>query len=300
MRKIVLLLLTLVSIGANALVPIVEPTLSKNPTGIAPAYFGPNALPVPDMQDGRVESNLRVELAGDGYWGYEGDRTADVFARVCVPLFTRWANLTIWMPLQEWYRMTPERQRTCRLQDTTIIAGHGAGDAYVTTNIQLLSGDFPCFAGRDRRYWYPDISLRAAIKSASGGQFGLARHFDNPGYWFDVAIGENLLPATCPVALRLSGTAGFLCWQTDNGRQNDAVLYGLKLALRQQYVSLSAAWQGYVGWENYGDRPMVVKVTLAGHVGQFEPFVNYQYGIRDYPFHMLRVGFAYNFNILRL
>ena len=42
------------------------------PTGVAPAFFGPNALPVPDMSDGCAQSELKVELAADAYFSYDG------------------------------------------------------------------------------------------------------------------------------------------------------------------------------------------------------------------------------------
>ena len=93
-------LLVLGCCGARAVVPITRPNLGEAP-GIAPAYFGPNALPIPDMSDGRTESHLRLEIAGDGYFGYQCDRTADVFARAYIPLFTARVNLTLWMPVQE-------------------------------------------------------------------------------------------------------------------------------------------------------------------------------------------------------
>ena len=47
-----------------------------------------------------------------------------------------------------------------------------------------------------------------------------------------------------------------------------------------------------------GDKPMSVKATLSGHVRDFEPYVSYQYGIKDYPFQQLRVGLVYNFDML--
>lgn len=280
-----------------ATVPIISPCLG-DPTGIAPAYFGPNAFPVPDMLDGRVQNCLRVEIAGDGYFGFQGDKTADAFARVFIPLFTDRVNLTLWMPVTEWYQMTPERQRVCGMQDSVAIAGHGAGDAYFSTDIQIL---------RDKK-WAPDIALRAACKSASGGQYELTRHYDCPGYFFDLSLGQSWYLGERQsgdkargegVELRLAGSAGFLCWQTDNGRQNDAVMYGLQLLLKSQYVSFRTTWSGYVGWEDMGDRPMIIKGRLAGHAKGFEPYVEYQYGIKDYPFHMLRVGLAYHIDILK-
>lgn len=300
MRLCWLSILLLICTSASALVPVDKPNL-RDDTGIAPLYFGPNAFPVPEVLDGRVQNHLRVEIAGDGYFGFQGDKTADAFARVFIPLFTDRVNLTIWMPVMEWYEMTPERQRVCRLQDSVAIAGHGAGDAYFSTDIQIL---------RDKK-WAPDIALRAACKSASGGQYELARHYDCPGYFMDLSLGKSWFLGTenrkvktektqaMGVELRVAGSAGFLCWQTDNGRQNDAVMYGLQMLLKSQYVSLRTTWSGYVGWENMGDCPMIIKGRLDGHAKGFEPYVEYQYGIKDYPFHQIRVGLAYNIDILK-
>ena len=286
MKRVVIIIALVLSLGVYAEVPIVAPNL-REPTGIAPAYFGPNALPVPDMLDGRTQDKLRIELAADGFFRYEKDQTADLFARIYIPLWTPRVNLTVWMPIMEWYRMTPERQRTCRLQDSIPLSGHEAGDVYISTDIQLLKA----------RKYTPDIAFRAAFKTASGGSFDKARFFDNSGYWFDLAVGKSLTVKSWE--LRLAGSLGFLCWQTDNSRQNDALMYGVQLLVKQEYVSLRATWGGYMGWEKHGDRPMTVKVQVAGHVKGFEPYVAYQYGIKDYPFHQVRVGLAFNIDILK-
>ena len=296
-RHILFILLLLDAVFPYAAVPIVPPKLSES-TGIAPAFFGPNALPVPDMLDGRTQPALRMELATDGFFGYEKDKTADLYARVNIPLWTDRVNLSVWMPIMEWYSMTLERQRTCRLQDKEPIQGHEAGDVYVSTDIQLLKA----------RKYTPDIAFRAALKTASGGSFDKARYFDSPGYWFDVAVGKSMYIGKGVSAmdnenafleLRLAGSLGFLCWQTDNGRQNDALMYGLQLFAKAKYVSLRATWGGYRGWEKSGDRPMSIKAQVNGHIKGFEPFVAYQYGIKDYPFHQLRIGLAYNLDILK-
>ena len=265
----------------RAEVPIVKPDLSK-PTGIAPAYFGPNALPIIDMSDGLTQRDLSVELAGEGYFGYQQhNNTADIFARVHVPLFTRWANLSIWMPVFGWYDQYDGK-------------GSGAGDVYISTDIQVLHNEW--FKTEKAKY-IPQMTVRVGVKTASGEQFERRRHFDNPGYFFDLAIGQSI--PIGPVSLRFAGTAGFLCWQTDNARQNDAVMYGLQAALQHEYFSMHATWGGYVGWERHGDAPMSIKIRAAGHVKGFEPFVQYQYGIKDYPFHHVRVGLIYHINILK-
>ena len=279
-----ILLCTLYSVLCTplfALTPTEKPDLSE-PTGIAPAYFGPNALPVPDMLDGRTQEQLRVELAADGYLGRHGNRTADVFARVCVPLFTRWANLNVWMPVYEWYRQA----------DGT---GNGAGDVYLSTDIQVLHNEW--FKSEKAKY-IPQMAVRLGMKTASGGQFERKRHYDCPAYFFDLSMGQSI-PLPDDVSLRFAGSAGFLCWQTDNGRQNDAVMYGLQASMQHTYFSLQATWGGYVGWERYGDAPMTLKARAAGHIKGFEPYVQYQLGIQDFPFHQIRVGIVYNINVLK-
>lgn len=260
---------------------VVGQVYAFTPTGVAPAFFGPNALPVIDMSDGLTSSQLRVELAADGYFGYNGDKTADLFARVRVPLFTRWANLVVWMPVYEWYSQA----------DGT---GSGAGDVYISTNVQVLHNEW--FKSANAKY-IPQMTVRVGVKTASGEQFQRKRHFDSPGYFFDLAIGQTI-PAN-QVSLRFAGSVGFLCWQTAEARQNDAVMYGLQARLNHEYFSAQVEWGGYVGWERYGDAPMSLKVRAAGHIKGFEPFVQYQWGIKDYPYHQIRVGLAYNINILK-
>ena len=250
------------------------------PTGVAPAFFGPNALPVIEMSDGRTSDKLQLELAADGYFGYNGDKTADLFARVRVPLFTRWASLSVWMPVYEWYTQT----------DGT---GSGAGDVYLATEVQVLHNDW--FKTDNARY-IPQATLRLGMKTASGGQFERKRHFDSPGYFFDLSIGQSI--PVGPVDIRFAGSVGFLCWQTGEARQNDAVMYGLQAKMKHEYLSLVATWAGYWGWEHYGDAPMILNVRATGHIQGFEPFVQYQWGIQDYPFHQLRVGLVYNIAIL--
>ena len=256
------------------------------PTGVAPAFFGANALPVPDMSDGRTYEQLRVEVAADGYfgssrWNNAESQTADLFARVHVPVFTRWANVSVWMPLYEWYKQA----------DGT---GSGAGDVYLSTEVQVLHNAW--FKSEKAKY-IPQMTIRLGMKTASGGQYERRRHYDCPAYFFDAAIGESF--GLGAIELRVAGSVGFLCWQTATARQNDAVMYGLQATLRHEYASLQATWGGYVGWENYGDRPMSIKVRAAGHVQGFEPYVQYQYGIKDFPYHQVRVGLAYNIDILK-
>ena len=122
------------------------------------------------------------------------------------------------MPVMEWYRNSDENMDVCRIPEEhreDARKGHLSGDVYVSTDIQVL---------KEKR-WRTDWVVRAALKTASGGEYYHARYYDSPGYFFDTSLGKSFsLGRDAKWNHRLRGalSTGFLCWQTDNGRQNDA------------------------------------------------------------------------------
>lgn len=276
--------------SVNAQTPVLSPDLSV-PTMIAPAYFGPNAFPVPDMLDGTTSSDLRVELYGDGFLcGMTGnpadDVTLDLFAKATIPLFTDRVNLVLWMPVVEWFRSYPAVNVLRRVQDPDAMkTGIDSGDAYVSTDILIL----------DESKQGCGLVLRAAMKTASGNSYGTARVYDAPGYFFDVAAGRNVIVSSDgKSAFRVALSAGFLCWQTANGRQNDAVMYGALASYKAGHFNVELNYGGYVGWEGKGDRPMTLKAKLAWSFGRLSINAMYQAGFVDWPFHQVRLGAAYS------
>ena len=271
--------------------PVVKPDLGV-PTLVAPAYFGPNAFPVPDMLDGSTSGDLKVELYGDGFLCSmtsvpTDDLTLDLFAKATIPLFTDRVNLVVWMPVVEWFRSGPDVNRLRRIQDPDRwITGIDSGDAYVSTDILVM----------DERKRGCGMVLRAALKSASGNSFGTARMYDAPGYFFDLSVGRNIKEsADSKTVVRVALTAGFLCWQTANGRQNDAVMYGALASLKTGPFKAEVNYGGYVGWEQKGDRPMTLKTKLAWSFGRCSLNAMYQVGFMDWPFHQIRLGATYSF-----
>lgn len=280
------------SAKAIAQVDIVRPNMGSK-TKIAPAYFGPLAFPVPDMLDGRTSSGLRVELYGDCFLGtttssVTDDITADIFARLTIPLFTPKVNLTVWMPIVEYYYSTPEVNAYRRVSHEGVLRGVQSGDVYVSIDVRLLS--------QERHHL--DITARAVLKTASANDFAQARCYDSPGYYFDVAFGRELLPKNKDNDFRVAVSSGLLCWQTDNGRQNDAIMYGLKLAYRHKSFMIDTTFGGYYGWERYGDAPMTLKTNLSYRLGDLTLNLAHQVGFKDWPFHQIRVGATYTFDIL--
>ena len=280
----------LLAVGALAATPVISPNLRAQ-TEIAPLWFGPNAFPVPEMASGLLESTASVELAGDYFQGHLADgldQTFDVFLRIHLPLWSERAALTVWMPVVEFWRTdaTVDAARHI-LSDPSKDPGHDSGDVYISADFQLVTETF----------FRPSILLRSVLKTASGNNFGYARYYDSPGYFFDMTVGKSIGP------LRIAATTGFLCWQTDNGRQNDAVQYGLAAFFTPgdipycapwlRGLSLSAQWAGYTGWERHGDSPQTLQARLSYRFNQFEPYVFAQYSLKDWPFTQLRLGIVY-------
>ena len=279
---------------AEAQTAIVNPDFDV-PTKIAPAYFGPNAFPVPDMLDGRTSSELKVELYGDCFLGtttghVADDVTGDLFAKLTVPLFTQKANLTVWLPLFEAFHTSAEVNALRRLPepfDKTDLQGVDVGDLYVSADVRILN--------QERHK--VDMTARAVLKTASANQFYKGRCYDAPGYFFDAAVGRNFELGN-ESNLRVAVSTGFLCWQTDNGRQNDAVMYGALVAYTYKRFTIDTCFGGYAGWESDGDRPMTLKTNLSYRIGDWSVRVGHQVGFMDWPYHQIRVGATYAFDIL--
>lgn len=296
--KRLLTLLAIVIICADKLyaqTEINKPNLSI-PSQIAPAYFGPNAFPIPDMSDGRVTSDLKLELYGDGFLCQmtsdpTDDITFDLFAKATIPLFSDRVNLVIWMPVIEWFHSSPPVNRLRRIPDPERdITGIDSGDAYVSTDILLI----------DENKRGMGVVLRAALKSASGNSFSTARVYDAPGYFFDIAAGRNIYTSKDEkTILRLALSTGFLCWQTGNGRQNDAVMYGISSSVKSGRFTGRIDFGGYVGWEGMGDHPISIKTKLSWQIKDFSIDLMHQAGIQHWPFHQLRLGTTWSYPILK-
>ena len=296
--KRLLTALTILIICASSLyaqTDIIQPDL-MTPSQVAPAYFGPNAFPVPDMSEGRLSSDLKLEIYGDGFLcnmtpNPTDDITLDIFAKATIPLFSKRVNLVVWMPIIEWFQSSPAVNHMRRIKNPDRqIRGLDSGDAYLSTDILLV----------DETKRGMGVVFRAALKSASVNSFSTARAYDAPGYFFDIATGRNLFTSQNEnTILRLSLSAGFLCWQTGTGRQNDAVMYGIASSLKSGCFTGRVDFGGYVGWEGMGDHPITIKTKASWQIKSFSIDVMYQAGIQHWPFHQIRIGTTWSYPILK-
>ena len=178
------------------------------------SFFGPNALPVPDVMNGNIDSLKTIEVDGGYNWS-KGDKTKDTYIKGYLPLFkNRIAFVLDAVPI-EWYKMDTVT-RDLRAARNRSGEGKAGGDIYFQTLIALL---------KDHKK-LPDVSLRIALRTASGTNLRNARYTDGPGYFFDLSAGKNF--KTNSIVLRPYAMAGFYVYQTNDLEhlQNDCVMFG--------------------------------------------------------------------------
>ena len=255
----------------------------------APAWFGPNANPVPEFTDGRIPAKTSISLMGDYYFGY-GDETKNGYFKIEIPLVAERVSFKIWSTVFEHYKVTPELSDYRQMNGN--LSGKSNGDFYVQTRISLL---------KEKKY-APAIILNSTLKTASGTNFNERRYFDTPGYYFDVEFAKSIhIKGKFINELRAVGNLGFLCWETTGSRQNDAPMYGVKIIAGNQNWKLDNTLSGYWGWmhtsatygADYGDAPLVYAAKLTIMKSKIDYFAQYQYGINDFPYHQLRLGISF-------
>lgn len=285
---VVLLPALLWSASLSAETVITMPDRSEK-THMAPAYFGPNAFPVPVMLDDAVSRRLEISLRGDYFMGGYGDHTCSLMGTLRIPLFSPCVNLVAWMPVAEYYRLSPGWVAHAPIPPGTPVRGWTTGTVFLSTDILLW---------REGKY-RPAIAVRACLRTAAERDMTAARNYDCPGYFFDASLGKEFdLRNNVLKSLRIAAGGGFLCWQTGNGRQNDATMYAVKLTARMRHVTISQDLRGYAGWEHDGDCPMVMKTAASARFGRYTPYIEYQKGLKDYPYQQFSVGMKLSFDIL--
>ena len=291
MKRLITIIISILAAATLAAQTSLDISSLSVPSKIAPGYFGPNAFPVPEMSDGTTLAYWKAEIYSDHFYGTLGepgeDYTTDIFARLTIPLFSPRANLVIYGPLYEFFHSAPSVNRYRRLPFLGDVDYHTPGDIYVSTEFQPLL---------EEKHGL-DMAIRSVLKSASGDRYEYARYYDSPGYFFDATFARSF-DLSDVVRARLALSGGFLCWQTDNGRQNDAVMYGALASLVAGPVSLNVQYGGYVGWERDGDCPMTLRADLEWSFGDLSLLAGWQKGFKDWPFSQFRVGVGYNFRKL--
>jgi hypothetical protein len=247
---------------------------------VSPGRMGPNALPVPEMQKGRIDTLISVLAAGEVHLA-PNDFTADVFTKTNIPIKKVIAIQVVWVPFE--YFNTDSIVRDSRSARTRKGEGTASGDVYISTLIPLVS---------QKKNW-PDILLGINLRTASGGQFQNARFTDSPGYFFDLSAVKDFLSPDGKNLWKLYATGGFYVYQTntDTNRQNDAILWGAGLDWVRGKLGISLTANGYIGYLDDLDTPAVLRFETSYQLNsKLGLILRLQEGNRSYPFTSIRAG----------
>ncbi len=254
------------------------------------AWFGPNANPVAEFTDARIPEKTTFSLMANYYFGY-GDQTKNGYFKIEIPLLSERVSLKIWSTVLENYVTTAD---VMQARGSSTVSGSEGGDIYVQTRIRLLK----------EQTNRPSIILNSTLKTASATTYKTRRYFDTPGYYFDLEVGKSIATSGRFISeIRGVANLGFMCWETTNSAQDDAPIYGGKLIIGNPRWKLENTLSGYWGWihtstrlnpaGDYGDAPLVYATKLSILKGNIDYFAQYQYGIRNFPYHQIRVGISF-------
>lgn len=250
--------------------------------------MGPNALPVPEMRHGKIDSTVSLTLAPQTHFA-PNDYTLDLFTELNISMTKNVAIQFFWVPIE--YFKTDTAIRDMRLARTQEATGVVSGDINIATNIQLV---------QNRKGW-PDLMLGINLRTASGNGLPDARHTDAPGYFFDLSGGKDF-SLKDGWLLRPHATTGFLVYQTrrDDYFQNDALLYGVGIHARNENWMIMAQFTGWYGYFRDLDNPNVMRLEARRMFENAECFTRLQFGNQSYPFTSIRAGIKIKFNRINL
>ncbi|HEY6505564.1 MAG TPA: hypothetical protein VIZ28_16430 [Chitinophagaceae bacterium] len=243
-----------------------------------PGYLGPNALPVPRITNGSIDSISSVAATGSFHFS-KGDNTQNltIYANYCLVKDVISFDAS-WVPYEH-YTMSHEI-KTERHVFSHFYNDHAApGDIHLNTNIQLLN--------KWRKHIH--LALRIGYRFPTGGGLGAARYSDGPGYYFDLSFGKPFNNSR----LKWIGMAGFYSWQliSDKHRQDDAFLFGSGLEWNTKSIRLQTYIAGYIGYlKNSGDKPIVFRTTLEKKIKQISLLFGFQQGLHDFKYSSVELG----------
>ncbi|MBU6159171.1 MAG: hypothetical protein KGP35_09090 [Bacteroidetes bacterium] len=241
-----------------------------------PRYLGPNALPIPELSDGKVPSKSSLSIESQSHF-MKGDHTYNTLLRGLYEVMPgRIALEIMWIPAE--YAVVSHELKTERNVFWRFYNNRWAsGDVFLQTYLQLLKPE-----GRTM-----GLMLRMGHRLPSSTMLGAARFTDAPGYYFDLSSAFKL-----PNRFNFLTMAGFYVWQTNsvNYYQNDAFLFGVGLARSFGAFKLEASFRGYLGYWGKGDDPLAAALMCNYTTGEWQWRLGVQQGFLDLRYTTVNVG----------
>lgn len=243
-----------------------------------PGKMGPNALPVPQVGNGSLDSNYWVAMTGQ-FHSRPGETSQSIVLYCNLPLVKDVITLDVsYLPV-EFYRMSDSLKRERHVYYEFYNDKTAGGDVYLNLNIKLF------------KKWEKKIQLafRAGYRYPASSGFGASRFTDDMGYYLDLSAGKPLGMK----GWKLIGMAGFYCWQIDRNdlRQDDAFLFGGGVEMKRNNWQFQTTFSGYLGYlEDQGDKPILYRASLEKKFSKTAFLLKFQQGLHDFKYTTGEIG----------
>jgi len=242
----------------------------------SPQHMGPNALPVPAMGDGSIDSLNSFSVIGAAHF-CKGDFTQNVklSANYCLVKDVISFDLS-WIPI-ELYRMSPELKDERHVYYQHYNDKTAEGDMYLNTNIQFLN--------KLRKDIH--LALRIGYRFPTSTKLASARYTDAPGYHFDISSAMFLSQNK---QWKFTSMIGFYVWQLNDFGQDDAFLFGGGIEYHHQNWYCQLNCRGYSGYRHNGDDPIIMSVESEKTFKDFVLTFNVRQGMHNYAYTSIELG----------
>ncbi len=248
-----------------------------------PGFLGPNALPVPAITNGSIDSSTSLAITGNLHFS-KGDNTKNlvIYGNYC--LIKKIISFDAsWVPYEHFTMSNVIKEKRHVFSDF-YYNRHSSGEIHLNTTIQLLN--------RYRKNI--QLALRVGYRYPSGSGLGSARDTDAPGYYFDLSFGKPFHSS----GLKWIGMLGFYSWQIDNTyfRQDDAFLFGNGVEWNSKNFKLQTYVAGYLGFlGKSGDKPIVFRTSAEKKLKRIGLLLRFQQGLHDFKYTSVEFGAKYYF-----
>ena len=254
-------------------------------------YMGPNALPVPFAQKGRIDNQNYLQAGAVGHFS-DGDNTLNASLFANIALVEDLVSFDFFVVPFEYFRLSDSVKAARNVYSFFEDRQTAIGDVYVNSNVQIVN----------RARW--QAALRAGFKIPSSNMVGAARFTDSPGYLLEGSAGWQAIPKTDSKRLELFAAVGFFVYQTQGGyaayRQNDAVTFGTGMAWQREKWLLEQGVYGYFGYFDQRDKPVVYRGSLSRDAGKLRFRAAFQAGLHDFAYLSPELSVAYLFPALEV
>lgn len=260
---------------------------------IAPNKLGPNALPVPFMDYGLLDSLSNIETGVHGHF-MKGDRAINSYLSCYWAVVPKRVVVHVWGFPTETFRThnSVRDDRQIYYDDKGWMTK--VGDFWISTMIQLV---------KEKRN-LPDITINYSAKTTIGDAVQ-GRYTDAPANYYYVAFGKSIFPKTGFIdEIRLGGLLGFYVWQTNKVElaQDEGALYEIGVDLKHKNLSWRNEIGGYSGYGGYqyigvddNNDPLIFRTNFKSSGERFDWKLEFQTGFRDYNYQTIRMSVFYKF-----